>query len=221
MRNFSVFLLSVCLIAPALAAPEEVYLENVRQLTKDAEFSKAGEAYFSPDGKQILFQAVKPTHPYYQIYVMDADGSGARMVSPGQGKMTCAYFIPGQADRFIFASTHLDPKTFTKPKTPKTRRSYKWDYDGSFDIFISQLSSGKVISRLTEGVGYDAECSVSPDSKTVCYTRRRDGKPDEIWLMDLDGKNKRPLVARPDMACGGLAAGSSVGKGPVFGNTCR
>src|SRR5262245_21831975 len=34
---------------------EEAHLKNIRQATKD--FVRAGEGYFSPDGKQIIFQA--------------------------------------------------------------------------------------------------------------------------------------------------------------------
>ena len=88
---------TIALLAALLAIPlgvtandnedAEPYLTNVRRLTHT--FERAGEAYFRPDGKRILFQGIKAGQPYYQIYIMNADGSGLRMVSTGKGKTTC------------------------------------------------------------------------------------------------------------------------------------
>src|SRR5262245_43648876 len=86
---------------------ESAYLKNIRQVTHD--FVRAGEGYFSPDGKQIIFQAEeKGENPFYQIYVMDLDTGKFRRVSPGVGRTTCAYFRP-DGKKIIFASSHLDP----------------------------------------------------------------------------------------------------------------
>ncbi len=55
--------------SPVAAADESLesrYLHNVRQLTSD--FVKAGEGYFSPDAKTIIYQAVLRGYPFYQIY---------------------------------------------------------------------------------------------------------------------------------------------------------
>src|SRR4051794_8802354 len=87
---------------------EAAHLQNVRQLTKD--FVRAGEAYFSPDGKQIVFQAEEKDggNPFYQIFLMDLETGKVRRVSPGVGKTTCSYFSP-DGKKIIFASSHLDP----------------------------------------------------------------------------------------------------------------
>ena len=56
---------------------ERGLLENHVQLTSEARFRKAGECYFSPDGSQIIFQAIErkedPAHEeaFYQMYVAD------------------------------------------------------------------------------------------------------------------------------------------------------
>ena len=52
---------------------EAAHLKNIRQVTSD--FVRAGEGYFSPDGKQIIFQAEEKGtgNPFYQIFVMDLD----------------------------------------------------------------------------------------------------------------------------------------------------
>ena len=87
---------------------EAVYLKNIRQVTRD--FVRAGEGYFAPDGKHIIFQAEEKDsgNPFYQIFVQDLDTGRYRRVSPGVGKTTCSYFSP-DAKKIIFASSHLDP----------------------------------------------------------------------------------------------------------------
>ncbi|MGH7222716.1 MAG: biopolymer transporter Tol, partial [Gemmataceae bacterium] len=44
---------------------EAVHLKNIRQITRD--FVRAGEGYFAPDGKTIIFQAEEKDsgNPFY------------------------------------------------------------------------------------------------------------------------------------------------------------
>ena len=74
------------------------------------DFVRAGEGYFSPDGKTIIFQAEEKDtgNPFYQIFIMDLATGKYRRVSPGVGKTTCCYFSP-DGKKIIFASSHLDP----------------------------------------------------------------------------------------------------------------
>ena len=62
---------------------EAVHLQNIRQVTRD--FVRAGEGYFSPDQKQIIFQAEEKDtgNPFYQIFIMDLDTGKYRRVSSG------------------------------------------------------------------------------------------------------------------------------------------
>src|SRR5256885_10670460 len=87
---------------------EEPHLKNVRQVTRD--FVRAGEGYFSPDGRTIIFQAEEKDggNPFYQIFTMDLASGKVRRVSPGVGKTTCSFFRP-DGKKIIFASSHLDP----------------------------------------------------------------------------------------------------------------
>src|SRR5438105_4572810 len=101
-----------CLVLAAVPADwqkaEAAHLQNIRQLTSD--FVRAGEGYFSPDRKQIIFQAEEKGtgNPYYQIFIMALDTGQTRRVSPGVGKPTFSYFHP-RGKKIIFASSHLDP----------------------------------------------------------------------------------------------------------------
>ena len=93
--------LATCLLAiAAMPAPtagaddsiEGKFLSNVRQLTSG--FVKAGEGYFSPDGKTIVYQAVPQGYPFYQIYKQPLAGGEPQLLSTGRGRTTCSYFSP-------------------------------------------------------------------------------------------------------------------------------
>src|ERR1051325_10837098 len=85
-----------------LALPQEKHLRNVRQLTFGGENA---EAYFSSDGKKLIFQSTRDGYPCDQIYEMNIDGSGLRKLSTGKGRTTCSYFFP-DGKRYIYSSTH-------------------------------------------------------------------------------------------------------------------
>src|SRR5260370_20458550 len=105
-------LLAYCALAADPAADwekqEAVHLKNIRQVTKD--FVRAGEGYFSPDGKTIIFQAEEKDagNPFYQIFTMELETGKFHRVSPGAGKTTCSFFRP-DGKKVIFACSHLDP----------------------------------------------------------------------------------------------------------------
>src|ERR671939_15944 len=109
-------LLACCLVGAQPAdweKAESAHLANIRQVTK--EFVRAGEGYFSPDGKSVIFQAEEKDtgNPFYQIFVMDLATGNFRRISPGVGRTTCAYFRP-DGKKVLFASTHLDPDARAK-----------------------------------------------------------------------------------------------------------
>src|SRR6187551_1181932 len=88
---------------------ERDFLSRIRRLT--VEGKRAGEGYWSPDGKRLVFQSERDaSNPFYQIYVLDFATGETKRISPGMGKTTCAFFRPG-SDQILFASTHHDPKS--------------------------------------------------------------------------------------------------------------
>src|ERR1051326_370122 len=84
-----------------LAWPGERHLRNIRQLTFGGENA---EAYWSFDGRKLIFQSTRDGYPADQIYFMNADGTGVRRVSTGKGRCTCSYFLKGNR-RILYAST--------------------------------------------------------------------------------------------------------------------
>jgi Tol biopolymer transport system component len=159
----------------------ETRLRNVRQLTFGGENA---EAYFSGDGKQLIFQSKRDGRGCDQIYTMRADGSDVRMVSTGAGATTCSYIFP-DGRRILYASTHLASEDC--PPAPDRSRGYVWAVHPGFDIFAAD-ADGKNPKRLTSTPGYDAEATMSTDGRRIVFTSLRDGDLD-IYSMDADGKN--------------------------------
>src|SRR2546423_13132884 len=106
------FALLAVLAAPLMAqqppgpSQERDFLSRIRRLT--VEGTRAGEGYWSPDGKRLVFQSEREAgNPFYQIYVMDLATGDTKRISPGLGKTTCAFFrpSPGGSVEIEFAST--------------------------------------------------------------------------------------------------------------------
>jgi Tol biopolymer transport system component len=198
--------------APDWAKPEARHLTNIRQVTRD--FVRAGEGYFSPDGKTIIFQAEEKDtgNPFYQIFTQDLATGKVTRVSPGVGKTTCSFFRP-DGKKIIFASSHLDPDAKAKyaeeykqrddDKKAGVHRRYKWDFDAHMSIFEADPDGGH-LKKLTDAKGYNAEGSYSPDGKHIVFCSNRSGEEDlELYVMDADGKNVRQLTQTPGCYNGG------------------
>src|SRR2546423_2690373 len=130
------------LVAQQQGAPayqERDFLTRIRRLT--VEGRRAGEGYWSPDGKRLVFQSERePGNPFYQIYVLDFATGETKRISPGIGKTTCAFFRPGSTE-VEFASTHADPQSKQLQddelafRASRKQRPYSWDYDTAMDIY--------------------------------------------------------------------------------------
>jgi Tol biopolymer transport system component len=161
------------------------HLQNLRQLTFGG---SNAEAYFSWDGKALIFQATRDGYDCDQIYLMNTDGSGVRRVSTGRGRATCPFFLPGSRE-IIYASTHA--RDSACPPEPDRSEGYVWAlYD--YDIFIGS-AGGTDLKRLTDNPGYDAEGALAPDGKTIIFTSLRAGDLD-IYRMDTEGRNLKRLT---------------------------
>ncbi len=169
----------------SLQLPQEKHLRNIKQLTFGGENA---EAYFSPNGKELIFQSTRDGRECDQIYTMNLDGSNIRLVSTGNGRTTCSYFYPN-AKKILYSSTHLGAKEC--PPRPDFSQGYVWAVYPTFDIFTAR-ADGSDIKQLTNAPGYDAETTISKQGKLV-FTSMRDGDLD-IYTMDGNGKNVRRLT---------------------------
>lgn len=183
---------------PLVYSGEQDWFQNVRALTNASMgIRRAGEAYFSADGKRVCFQAYPDGKDAYQIYVINVDGTGLKMVSTGQGATTCAYFHP-DGKRMLFASNHLDqrppiiPEEIKKVAAAAGKPDYVWPFPPGMDIFEYTFATGK-LERLISTDGYDAEASYSADGRRLIFTSMRDGDQ-EIYISDPDGANARRIT---------------------------
>jgi TolB protein len=166
--------------------PDEKHLRNLKQLTFGGENA---EAYFSSNGKQLIFQSTRDERGCDQIYTMNVDGSNVKMVSNGDGRTTCSYLFPGSR-RILYSSTHLGDKQC--PPKPDFSQGYVWAVYPSFDVFTAK-PDGSDIKQLTSTPGYDAETTITLDGKKLVFTSMRDGDLD-IYTMNADGSNVRRLT---------------------------
>ena len=191
MPTLSIALLAAIWLAPAAQTMPAggPRLDNIRRLTTDGD---GGEPYFSFDGKQIVFQSKRGDRAYDQIYVMNADGSGQRMISTGKGRATCAYFFP-DGRTLLYASTHdRKDEAPAPPQGYGQGGRYDWSFDQAFDIFVTDLS-GAILRKLVDSPGYDAEATVSPRGDRIVFTSDREGDLD-LYSMDLSGGDLRRLT---------------------------
>ncbi len=188
-----------------LALPGERHLRNVRQLTFGGENA---EAYFSFDGKELVFQATPEGAGCDQEYVMSADGSGVHRVSTGLGRVTCGYFFP-DASRILYASTH-EASPGCPPK-PDYSQGYVWAlYD--YQLYTARPDGGDVRALAPAPGTYNAEGTISADGWIV-FTSTRDGDLD-LYKMRLDGSALTRLTGTPGYDGGAFF--SADGKRIVF-----
>lgn len=174
------------LVAAPLWAQGPDYLTNIRQLTHGGQNA---EAYWSPDGKRLIFQSTREGRSCDQIYTMNADGSGVQMVSTGRGATTCGYFLP-DGEHIVYASTH--ERSAECPPRPDRSKGYVWAVHPGYDVFLAN-ADGSGLRRLTEAEGYDAEATINGATNTIIYTSKASGDLD-LWKMNLDGTGKKRLT---------------------------
>lgn len=178
-----------------LQYPEEKHFKNLRQLTFGGDNA---EAYFSFDGRYIVFQRTDPKNGIMcdQIWMgkipANADESfQPKLVSTGTGRTTCPYFYP-DGKHILYASTHLASAECPPVPDREKLKRYIWPIYESFDIFKAD-TSGNIVKQLTSTKGYDAEATISPTGNKMVFTSTRNGDLD-LYTMDLDGNNVKQIT---------------------------
>src|SRR6185295_933786 len=173
---------------PPVAESGEKHFGAIKQLTFGGENA---EAYFSHDGKRLIFQSTRDGRTCDQEFVMNVDGSDVKRVSTGGGKTTCGYFYAGAA-KIFFGSTHAADTAC--PQKPDPSKGYVWGLD-PYDIYTAN-PDGTKLTRLTNYGVYTAEGTLSPDGQTIVFTSLKDGDLD-IYTMKIDGSALRRLTNTP------------------------
>jgi Tol biopolymer transport system component len=179
--------------SPASAAPFEIkagkpydktfdgerHLAGIRQLTFGGENA---EAYFSPDGRKIIYQATVPGAGCDQQYVMDLTTGENKLVSSSKGRTTCGYFSYPNGERIVYATTESGGAAC--PPKPDYSKGYVWPVYSSFEI-VEAKPDGSDARPLITGPGYDAEMTWCHKGGKAVFTSMRDG---DLDLYEWDEK---------------------------------
>jgi TolB protein len=190
---------------------EAIHLTNIKQVTTD--FVRAGEGYFAPDGRQIIYQAEEKDtgNPFYQIFIQDLATGRKHRVSPGVGRTTCSFFRP-DGKKVIFASSHTDPdakklqeaeyKLREENKAKGIRPRYTWDFDPFMKIYEADLDGGNLKCLTPDAKVYTAEGSYSADGKRIVFSSGS-ARNVELFIMNADGSNPKQITHAPNCYNGG------------------
>jgi TolB protein len=181
----------ISLIATACLAAEAPpsHLTNIRQLTSGGQNA---EAYWSPDGQRLIFQTTRPPYACDQMFIMNADGSDQHLVSTGKGRTTCGYFLK-DGKHIMYASTHETAEACPTP--PDRSKGYLWGVFPGYEIYVA-TDAGKILEKLTDAPGYDAEATVNWKTGRVVFTSKASGDLD-LWTMRTDGSRKKRITTAP------------------------
>jgi TolB protein len=165
---------------------EEKHFSHIRQLTYGG---TNAEAYFSYDGKWLIFQRTNPAEGIScdQIFIgkipeQAGEKFNYRMISSGKGRTTCGFFTR-DGKHVIYASTFLAGDSCPPVPDREKLKRYIWPVYAGYDIFMADLN-GNIVKRLTDTPGYDAEATLSPDGNQMIFTSDRDGDLD-LYMMDM------------------------------------
>jgi Tol biopolymer transport system component len=154
-------------------------------------------------------------------YPIDTQGQSTWMdVNEATRKIALSVTFAG-SDITGLWTMNLDGSDLKRIITPERNEKYlqainkpSWTPDGKWIVFEEELrgtqprnehriakcdAKGQGITYLTEGA-VDRQPSVSPDGKTILFVHWiKKGKANDswVWLMDLDGRNQRP-VSNPE-----------------------
>lgn len=175
-------------VSTMMVRDDEPRLKNLRQLTNGGENA---EAYFSADGRQLIFQSTRDNLSCDQIFRMNLDGTDLRQVSVPGGRTTCGYIQTD--DSIVYASTHGHGPGCLK--TPDHSQGYVWPLYPEMDIWRAE-ADGSHPTVLFQSKGYDAEATICHKDGRILFTSTMNGDLD-LYVMQADGSDVRQLTDTP------------------------
>jgi Tol biopolymer transport system component len=173
--------------ASALLDAKETHLADLRQLTFGGENA---EAYWSPDGQSLIYQATPAEGGCDQQFVMDLNTGEKTLVSSGEGRTTCGYYTYPEGNELLWATTRFDSTECPAP--PDRSQGYVWPL---YDFDLVRTVNGET-ERFLSSDGYDAEATVCMTDGRIVFTSDRDGDL-ELYSANADGSHLTRLTNTP------------------------
>ena len=206
---------------PAIATVDSKgIVTGVRQGTVDIVATFAGVAGVShvTVASQIAFVSNRAGGGVYQIYLMNADGTGVVQQlsslsfasdfeaawSPDGTKIVFVSTRDGNYEIYAMNADGTNPtRLTTNPATDSdpawspdgTKIAFESIRDGNYEIYTMN-ADGTNQTRLTTNPATDFDPAWSPDGTKIAFESTRDGG-DHIWVMNADGTNVVRLTNDP------------------------
>ena len=176
--------------AGELSYPGEKHLANLRQLTFGGDNA---EAYFSSDGRELIFQSTRGGLECDAIFRMNADGANVRRVSSGKGRTTCSFIAPDNK------SHHLCLDASGRRRVPAQAGLFP-------GLRLADLQELRHLPRRPRRLA--TWCTLptppattrrrpsAPTRRQIVFTSVRDGDL-ELYQMNADGSDVRRLTHTP------------------------
>lgn len=178
-------------------AQGEPFLTNVLQLTSEQQFSRAGEAYFSPDSNWIIFQAVPVEEetggdPVYAMYVAaliyDETRTPTGIEDPirlsAEGSAnTCGWFHPTLPGVVLYGSTITPPTSSDTATYQRDNSRYSWEFPREMEIVTQTIPA--IVNRSVTNESLKSELLARADLNNPTPIFTRDGYDAEgSWSPD-------------------------------------
>lgn len=183
------------------------------------EFKDAGEdsPCWSPDGRRILFSALRGDHR--RIYVRDSDGKNEICLTPDlnlgtdyespmwspDAKTIAFYAFPAErkhAHICLMTAEGTNQRQLTRGGdynwlpcfSPDGKRIvFETTRDGNREIYVMNVDGSNPLN-LSKDPQWDHHPACSPDGSRIAFMSRRDRESARIYVMNSDGSEVAPLT---------------------------
>lgn len=153
------------------------YLANADGSNETAMPFLPGNASWSPNGKQLIYQSLGPSSKF------TANNSDIFLYTLESGSITP-----------IVDSPFFDSDPAFSPDGRKIL--YASDRDGNFEIYSLDLAMGES-TRLTNNPGHESFPTFSPDGTQIIFNSDREKENNDVYLMNTNGTDVRKITDGP------------------------